>query len=412
MWWEPATPRPLWQQPFVWIPAAAASAVAVALIIFFVAFQSVPPTVTTRDATGIQTTTATLNGRLNSLSESESVEVSFEWGATTDYGNETMPGLRTETGDITANLSGLSPNTTYHFRLKVVGPKGTKYGPDMHFTTGPAPPVATTGDAAKIKTTSATLRGSLDALGSAANVSVSFEWGLTTSYGNETTPESKTETGKYSADLSGLVPNTTYHFRAKAVGDDTAYGADAQFTTGTTPPSVETNDATNIGIASATLNGDLTSLGTAGNVNVSFEWGTTTGSYTQTTANQARTSAGAFSADLSGLTPGTTYYFRARADGEGPPSMARRRASPPRPTPPSITTSSATEVHCTSATLNGILDSLGTAGNVKVFFEWGLDTAYGNEATAPVYDGHRQLQRDPCQPHPEHHLSLQGQGDR
>ena len=174
-----ASPKPLWQQPFVWIPAAAASAVAVALVIFFVAFHSVPPTVTTRDATGIQPTTATLNGRLNSLSESESVEVSFEWGTTTDYGNETMPELRTEAGEITASLSSLRPNTTYHFRLKAAGREGIEYGPDMQFTTGPASPVATTGDATNIKTTSATLRGSLVDLGSAANVSVSFEWGLT-----------------------------------------------------------------------------------------------------------------------------------------------------------------------------------------------------------------------------------------
>jgi phosphodiesterase/alkaline phosphatase D-like protein len=375
-------PRPLWQQPFVWIPAAAASAVAVALIIFFVAFQSVPPTVTTRHASGIQTTTATLNGRLNSLSESESVEVSFEWGATTDYGNETTPELRTGSGDITADLSSLAPNTTYHFRLKLVGPKGTEYGPDMHFTTGPAPPVATTGDAAKIKTTSATLRGSLDALGSAANVSVSFEWGLTTSYGNETTPASKTETGKYSADLSGLVPNTTYHFRAKAVGDDIAYGADAQFTTGTVPPSVETDDATSTGTNSARLNGELTSLGTAAIVNVSFEWGTTTGSYTHTTADQARTSTGAFSADLSGLAPGVTYYYRAKADGDGYPVYGPEKRFTTPTTPPSVTTASATKVRCTSVTLNGILESLGTADSVQVSFEWGTTTSYGSDTTA------------------------------
>ena len=375
-------PRPLWQQPFVWIPAAAASAVAVALIIFFVAFQSVPPAVTTVDATGIQTTAATLNGRLNSLGESESVEVSFEWGTTTDYGNETMPELRTETGDITADLSGLSPNTTYHFRLKVVGPKGTKYGPDMQFTTGPAPPVATTGDAAKIKTTSATLRGSLDALGSAANVSVSFEWGLTTSYGNETTPASKTETGKYSADLSGLVPNTTYHFRAKAVGDDIAYGADAQFTTGTVPPSVATDDATSTGTNSARLNGELTSLGTAAIVNVSFEYGTTTGSYTHTTADQARTSTGAFSADLSGLAPGVTYYYRAKADGDGDPVYGTKKSFTTPTVPPAVTTGNATSVATASATLNGTLTSLGTASSVNVSFEWGTTTGSYTHTTA------------------------------
>jgi phosphodiesterase/alkaline phosphatase D-like protein len=377
-----ASPKPLWQQPFVWIPAAAASAVAVALLIFFVAFQSVPPTVTTRDATSIQSTTATLHGRLNSLDESESVEVSFEWGPTTDYGNETMPELRTETGEITASLSGLRPNTTYHFRLKVASGESIKYGPDMQFTTGPASPVATTGNATNIKTTSATLRGSLVDLGSAANVSVSFEWGLTPSYGNETTAEPKTETGKYSADLSGLAPNTTYHFRAKAVGDDIAYGADAQFTTDAVPPSIDTDEPTSIGTNSARLKGELTSLGTATIVNVSFEWGTEPGSYAHSTADQAMTSTGDFSADLMGLGSGTTYYYRARANGDGDPVYGLEKSFTTLTAPPSVTTGDATNVATTSATLNGNLTSLGTARSVTVSFEWGTASGSYTHTTA------------------------------
>jgi hypothetical protein len=471
------SPKPLWQQPFLWIPAATASAVALALVIYFVVFQSAPLTVTTIDASRIQTTAATLNANLDGLGAADSIDVSFEWGTTTDYGNETMPAVRTENGGITADLSGLAPNTTYHFRVKAVGRHGTVYGPDQQFTTGPAPPVATTSDAANIKTTSATLRGGLDSLGTASTVRVSFEWGLTTSYGSETTPESKTASGKYSADLDGLSPNTTYHFRAKAVGDDTAYGADAQFTTGTTAPSVATNDATNISTNSARLNGELSSLGTAGSVSVSFEWGlaqsygnettpesktatdeygaplsglspnttyhfrakavghgttygadaqfttgttapsvatndatnistnsarlngelsslgtastvnvsfeysTATGSYTHTTADQART-GGTFSADLTGLTPGTTYYYRAKAVGDGAPVYGVEKSFTTLTAPPSVTTSSATEVHSTSAMLNGIFDSLGTAVTVDVSFEWGLTTAYGNETAS------------------------------
>jgi len=472
-------PKPLWQQPFVWATAGAAAAIATVLVVYFVVFQSSPPAVTTIDATGIQTSAATLNANLDSLGTADSVDVSFEWGTTTDYGSETAPVVRTEHGGITADLSGLAPNTKYHFRVKAVGHDGTVYGQDQQFATGLAPPVATTVEADKIRTTSATLRGSLDELGSGASVSVSFEWGLTTSYGNETTPESKTASGKYSADLEGLSPNTTYHFRAKAVGDDTAYGADAQFTTGTVPPSlatidatsistnsarlngeltslgtaggvtvsfvwdstsggpydhetapevrgigafsselggldagityycrakadgdgdpaygaektfttsttapsVTTNDATNFATTSATLNGGLSSLGTASSINVSFEWGAATGSYAHTTADQARTSTGAFSADLTGLTPGTTYYCRVKADGDGDPVYGEEKPFTTPTAAPSVTTSSATEVHVRAATLNGSLDSLGTAGSVEVSFEWGLTTAYGSETT-------------------------------
>ena len=83
---------------------------------------------------------------------------------------------------------------------------------------------------------SATLNGTLDDLGAASSVEVYFEWGLDTSYGNETTPQTMTTTGLFSANLSGLDPYTTYHFRAKAVGDGINYGQDKSFTTPTPTP--------------------------------------------------------------------------------------------------------------------------------------------------------------------------------
>ena len=386
-------PKPLWQQPFVWIPAAAASVVAVALAIFFVAFQSVPPSVKTSDATNIQATAASLSGRLSSLSGSESVEASFEWGATTDYGNETIPELRTEAGDITADLSGLTPNTTYHFRLKVVGGKGTSYGPDMQFVTGPAPPVMTTNDATNVMPTSATLNGTLDSMGTEDNVRVSFEWGTARrSYTQTTADQARASVGAFSADLSGLTPGTTYYYRAKADGDGApVYGQEKSLTTSTRPPAVTTNDATNVTTASATLNGDLTSLGTAGTVMVSFEWGTERGSYAHTTADQARTGIGAFSADLSGLTPGTTYYYRAKAHVDGAPVYGKEKSFATPTTAPSVATRGAINVTTASATLNGDLTSLGTAGRVIVSFEWGIRSgsytySTGHEATTVTGD--------------------------
>jgi len=76
-------------------------------------------------------------------------------------------------------------------------------------------------------------------------------------------------------------------------------------------PTVATNDATAITLTSATLNGTLTSSGTA-EVNVSFEYGTSPGVYPGGTTAQALTAAGPFSFNLTGLLPGTTYYFRAK----------------------------------------------------------------------------------------------------
>lgn len=84
----------------------------------------------------------------------------------------------------------------------------------------------------KVGSTSATLRGRLTSLGTASSVVVYFEWGTTTEYGSTTTdPRTMNSTGGFSATITGLTESTTYHFKAVAEGNDTAYGLNKIFTT-------------------------------------------------------------------------------------------------------------------------------------------------------------------------------------
>jgi hypothetical protein len=78
---------------------------------------------------------------------------------------------------------------------------------------------------------------------------------------------------------------------------------------------VTTGPAGNLTTTSARLNGSLISLGMVSDVTVSFIWGTATGSYPHETPRQVRNSEGPISFELSGLTPGTTCYYRAMAVG-------------------------------------------------------------------------------------------------
>ena len=82
----------------------------------------------------------------------------------------------------------------------------------------PVSPTVMSSDAS-VTSSSVQLNGNLTALGKASSVMVSFEWGPTTSYGNMTTPESKSAIGTFTASVTGLTPATTYHFRVKAVGN-------------------------------------------------------------------------------------------------------------------------------------------------------------------------------------------------
>jgi hypothetical protein len=186
-----------------------------------------------------------------------------------------------------------------------------------------APPAVTTSAATGIGTGSATLNGNLTSLGSASSVQVSFEWGLTTGYGNVTTPGAKTATGSFSASLTSLTPNTTYYYRAKAVGASTTYGTTLNFTTsasGTTTLAIDevTNppQASGISATGATLSAVLLSLGGRASVQANFGVQPVDGAYYETAAKTLY-AAGSFSVTLTGLTPSTTYYFRAQVRGTG-----------------------------------------------------------------------------------------------
>jgi len=92
------------------------------------------------------------------------------------------------------------------------------------------PPTVITKAVSSVTTKSATLQGYLD-LGGESKMWVSFKWGLTTAYSSgETTQKPMSSSGDFSFPLSGLLPGTTYHYRAHAVGSE-ALGDDMSFTT-------------------------------------------------------------------------------------------------------------------------------------------------------------------------------------
>lgn len=95
-------------------------------------------------------------------------------------------------------------------------------------------PTATTTAATAVTFNSATLNGIVNANGS--STTVTFEYGLTTSYGTTVTASPSPVTGStdtaVSYALGGLLPNTTYHYRVAATNAGGATnGGDQSFTT-------------------------------------------------------------------------------------------------------------------------------------------------------------------------------------
>lgn len=99
--------------------------------------DSTAPVAETTAATYVGQTWAALNGVANA--GNLNTIASFDYDSTTSYTINIPGNPDTITGNsnlvVTAPLTGLKTNTTYHYRLKLVNPSGTIYGDDKSFTT-------------------------------------------------------------------------------------------------------------------------------------------------------------------------------------------------------------------------------------------------------------------------------------
>jgi hypothetical protein len=241
-----------------------------------------------------------------------------------------------------------------------------------------ATPIGTTGSASGVTTSSATVSGTVNPNG--ADTTWYIQYGTSTSYGSQTSSQdvgSGTSSSGVSASLGGLSSDTTYHYRLVASSSGgTALGADASFKTShSTAPGVETDNASNVGATSATLNGRVNPEGHS--TTYYFEYGTSTSYGTKTTvANAGSSKTISASAALSGLAAGTTYHFRLVASSSSGTTAGNDRAFVTAG-PPILDNEASQSVTTTTATLTGSVNPLGRS--TSWYFEFGTSTSYGTK---------------------------------
>lgn len=95
------------------------------------------PTATIAAATNITATSATLNGYVNS--NSSITTVTFQYGTTTSYTNTVTADQGSlsedESSEVSAEITGLTASTTYHYRIVATNTLGTSFSNDIAFTT-------------------------------------------------------------------------------------------------------------------------------------------------------------------------------------------------------------------------------------------------------------------------------------
>jgi hypothetical protein len=272
------------------------------------------PDVETGDASEVTNTTAKLHGTVNPDGTATSYQ--FQYGTSTEYGSVSPAspasvGSDSTTHTLTANLSALSPSTTYHYRIIASNAQGTNRGADATFrTTGP--PTIEAQEAEGVGQTEASIRSEVNPNGFDTDVHV--EYGPTTSYGASTaalsigsgaTPQSATQR------ITGLQISTTYHYRVVASNSQgvPVDGPDETFTT-SPPARIEGESFSHVGSTSATLSARIDDFGTLTSYQIEYGPSTAYGSSTPAVSIGSSSEPVAVSVPLSGLQPSTKYHFR------------------------------------------------------------------------------------------------------
>jgi CSLREA domain-containing protein len=185
------------------------------------AYELAPPAATTGAASGVNTSAETLSGAVSANQSSASVR--FEYGTTAAYGSQA--GAQSVSGitpsPVSVQLTGLTPDTTYHYRVDATSVDGTSLGGDQTFTTAPLPPTVVLTSPSAITQTAATLHGAVTPNGPAVSA-CHFDYGATSAYGSQAAcspmPRGGSSSVVVSAQLSKLAPGRTYHYRLIATG--------------------------------------------------------------------------------------------------------------------------------------------------------------------------------------------------
>lgn len=220
----------------------------------YVLSQAAPLTATLDPATSVTATGATFNGKVSPggvLGDHHFEYVDDAQYQVDGFDSATVlpeqdSGNGTSQLPVSHAVSGLTPKTLYHVRLVVKRryDSTSAVSGELTFATPGAKPTIAPFGAVDADTTAATLFTRVTP--NTAATTYRFEWGPTLAYG-ASTPEQSAGSGAdsvlASAQISGLSPNTAYHFRLVATNaSGTSFGPDQVFLTDSPAPGACPNE--------------------------------------------------------------------------------------------------------------------------------------------------------------------------
>ena len=276
-------------------------------------FEFGPPSVTTAQVTAIDFSSARSGGNVVNDGGRLVTDRGVCWSEFPgpDF-SDTCTSSGTGSGSFISNITGLEPNTDYYVRAFAVNSEGSSFGNERTFRTlSVAAPTVVTADVTSIGVSEAVSGGNVTDEGGSEIVDRGVCWNqLGTPDENDTCVSANGQAGEFTSTITGLLHSTTYFVRAYASNEQvTAYGEEKSFTTLTLHPPVA-QSATDIDATSFTANWSPEADADHYRLDVSpFS------DFSEfLTGYENRNMGNATNHTISGLSPGTSYYYRLRSE--------------------------------------------------------------------------------------------------
>jgi hypothetical protein len=286
-------------------------------LVYQITKELTSPAASTLPASDITINSAALNGTVTP----SGIETNafFEWSSDPNFDTHNasptfQAGPANTDEGVTYSLGGLTPLSTYYYRIAASNDSGKTQGPIESFTTIGIPPTVSPSHETPVTTSSATLTGTVNPNELATEGW--FEWSTDSSLSSLTeTPKESLGSGSaglpLTFSLSDLETDTTYYYRVAA--SNKAGESKGPIVSFTIPDFVaSTSPAREISANGAILSGfaDLKGEGAT----AWFEWSSdSTFSLFDTTPAQSfrdGTTGTTITYQLTGLSPNRTYYYR------------------------------------------------------------------------------------------------------
>jgi len=330
------------------------------------------PIVTSAEVSVITSGGAGSGGNVISDGGSEVIERGVCWSKTSlpIISDNRLVHNSSGTGEFTSVITGLDADTTYYIRAYATNSQGTGYGLEKNFKTAlySLPPTVGTHEISAVTKRGGVSGGNVSSDGGRPITERGVCWSDSSppTIDDNRLRDGLAELGDFAAAISGLNPDTKYYLRAYATNEiGTGYGSEKKFTTPInsweTPPTVKSEDITDIRATSAVCTGNVTSDGGSSLIERGICWSETS----LPTVNDNKVAdespgSGPFTGIITGLNTNTIYYVRAYATNEkGTAYGLEKNFITGLTDPPTVVTDELSDITAYSVTCGGTVVSDG-----------------------------------------------------